>query len=57
MIDPPLETILVSLFASLNLLAVALLIPQWIVIKSTPSLACISTILSHSSVVISFNAL
>ena len=30
--------------------AVARLIPMWMVIKSTPSCACISTIFNHSAV-------
>ena len=55
--EPPLDTMFIRRLFFLKRWAVARLIPMWMVIKSTPSCACISTIFNHSSVVISFSAL
>ena len=55
--DPPLDTMFIRRLFCLKRWAVERLMPMWMVIKSTPSCACISTIFNHSSVVMSFSAL
>ena len=55
--EPPRDTMFILRFIALKRSAVFRLIPQWIVIKSTPSSACILKTSIHSRDVISFNAL
>ena len=51
-IEPPRETMFVRRLLRLNFAALSRLRPQCIVMKSTPSSACMRTMSIHSSVVI-----